>query len=82
MFGRQEATLNLIESDGKVSGTFVHPKLGALTLYDGSFADDGLNVKCDTNDGPMQMTLQVSGSGLGGSWKAGVWSGSVQLTRR
>lgn len=82
LFGRQDAMLNLSVSEGKVAGTYIHPKLGALALYDGTYSNGALQAKCDTQDGPMQWSLQVSGDALQGTWKAGMWSGSAQLTRR
>ena len=82
LFGRQDATLELSIVDGKVSGTYRHPKLGALPLYDGTHSDGSIRVKCDTKDGTMQWVLQVSGETLQGTWSAGMWSGSVQLSQR
>lgn len=82
LFGRQDATLSLSIVDGKVSGTYKHPKVGDIALYDGTYSDGSLNVKCNTNDGPMQWVLQLTGETLQGSWRAGIWSGNVQLTRR
>ena len=82
LFGKQSATLELSIVDGRVSGTYQHPKLGAIPLYDGAYSDGSIRVKCDTNDGPMQWVLRVSGESMQGTWNAGMWSGSVQLSRR
>jgi hypothetical protein len=71
LFGKQEATLNLSIADGKVSGSYMHPKLGDFALYDGTYSDGALNVKCNTNDGPMQWVLQLTGETLQGTWRAG-----------
>ena len=82
LFGKQDATLDISVNNGVVSGNFIHPKMGAIALYDGRISGDSVSVKCNTNDGPMQWTLRVTGATMQGTWKAGTWSGNVQLTRR
>lgn len=82
LFGKQDATFNLRVAEDKVSGTWEHPKLGVLSLYDGTFVDGVVQFKCDTLDGASQWTLQLKGEALQGTWKAGIWGGSVQLDRK
>lgn len=82
MFGRQEAGVFLAIAGTAVSGHFIHPKLGNLVLYDASFVNGILAAKCNTGDGPMQISLQLVNDTLQGTWSSGMWNGSVQLSKR
>lgn len=82
MFGKQDAGLILVAAGTTISGHFVHPKLGNLVLYDVAFTNGTLSGKCNTNDGPMQISLQLLNDTLQGTWSSGMWNGSVQLSKR
>ncbi|MCM5679570.1 hypothetical protein M8A51_08495 [Schlegelella sp. S2-27] len=82
LFGRQDGGFQISVADGKIGGTYQHPKMGTLNLYDAAYADGVLRVKCDSKDGPVQFVLTVNADAMRGTWSAGIFSGQVEMTRR
>jgi len=80
-FGKQNATLNISSNGGRIDGLYVHPKMGNLPIS-GTSIGSTINLTCATNDGPMTWSLQVNGSQITGTWRAGMFSGNVQLNRQ
>lgn len=80
IFGKQDATLTISVSDGRVSGTIQGPK--ESFQISGTQSGSTLNLTCNTHDGLQTITLHAEASTMQGSWRAGIFGGSMSLTRQ
>lgn len=81
IFGKQDATLAITVIDGRVSGTVSGPKESFAVT--GTQSGSTLTLTCTTHDGLQTMTMQVDSSNkMQGTWRAGMFSGSMYLTKQ
>jgi hypothetical protein len=79
-FGEIPLTVNLKNTNGKLSGTIETPQ-GPATITDGSYADGKVTLKFDAGGNEGIVTATLNGDKLVGKWELGGAGGTLELKK-